>query len=267
MAETATAGILSPDEVAFYHEHGYVVPRFRVPEATLRTLRSAVDRILEERPSVRPEDLVNPHMFEWPGRNPFLDLAHDPEILDMVEQVAGPDLLLWIVRILCKPAGHGREVPWHQDGQYWPIDPLATCSVWVAVDAATPENGCLRFIPGSHKRQTLYRHRVIDRENIVLNQELEPEEFDENTAVDVILEPGQISLHDIRMIHGSKANRSAKRRAGLIMRYMPATSHFQRERADIKPGGVFNIFDQPLFQVRERDVSGRNDLTRGHWPR
>ena len=174
------------------------------------------------RPEVRPEHVLNPHVASWPeGPNPLLELARDPGILDVVEQVLGPDLILWIVRILCKPPGDGQEVPWHQDGQYWPIRPLATCSVWIALDPATPENGCMRFIPGSHKREALYRHQVISRENTALDQEVVPEELDESRAVDVVLEPGQLSLHDIRMIHGSAANRSGKRRLGLILRYFP----------------------------------------------
>jgi ectoine hydroxylase-related dioxygenase (phytanoyl-CoA dioxygenase family) len=191
--------------------------------------------------------------------------ARDPWVLDMVAQILGPDVILWITRILCKPPVRGREVPWHQDGEYWPMRPLATCSVWIAIDRVSTANGCMRFIPGSHKRQELYRHHVSNRENLVLNLELDQDQFDESRAVNVELEPGQMSLHDVRLIHGSLANASGERRAALIMRYMPATSYYDRslvrQRKDSSP---FNIFDQPLWLVRGVDRTGRNDLVHGH---
>ena len=183
----------------------------------------------------------------------------------MLEQLIGPDLVLWITRVLCKPAAKGREVPWHQDGEYWPMRPLATCSVWIALDPVSTANGCMRFIPGSHKQRELYRHHATDRANLVLNLELDQDQFDEAEAVNVELEPGQMSLHDVRLIHGSAANSSGQRRAALIMRYMPATSHYDRslvtQRRDNSP---FNIFHQPLWLMRGVDRSGKNDFVHGH---
>jgi len=260
--------MLQDDELEHYREQGYVIPRYRLPDALLRRLREGVDRVLATYTDVAQEDLANPHMIpptEGPQVNPFMEGARHPAILNMVEQVLGPDLILWITRILCKPAGIGREVPWHQDGEYWLMRPLATCSVWIAIDPVTTQNGCMRFIPGSHKRKELYRHHQTNRENLVLNLELDQDQFDESKAVNVELEAGQISLHDVRMIHGSLANASGARRAALIMRYMPATSHYDRslvkQRRDNSP---FNIFDQPLWLMRGRDRTGKNDFTRGH---
>ena len=258
--------ILTDEEIARYHDDGYVIPQVRLPGELLRELKAAVDQIIEAHPDVRPEHLMNPHMIPWQdGPNPFLELARNPEILDMVEQVLGSDLILWITRILCKPARDGQEVPWHQDGQYWPIRPLGTCSVWIAIDPATPENGCMRFIPGSHRRERLYSHHITERENLVLNQELDAGEFDETVAVNVVLEPGQMSLHDVRMIHGSLANASSQRRAGLILRYMPATSHFDRSLRHLKKdNNAFSVLDQPLWLMRGVDRCGKNDFQHGH---
>jgi ectoine hydroxylase-related dioxygenase (phytanoyl-CoA dioxygenase family) len=135
----------------------------------------------------------------------------------------------------------------------------------VAIDAATPENGCMRFIPGSHRREGLYRHHQSKREALVLNLELDADQFDERSAVDVVLEPGQISLHDVRMIHGSPPNRSGKRRAALIMRYMPASSHYDRALVAGRTfNSAFNIASQPLWLVRGVDRSGKNDFDHGH---
>jgi Phytanoyl-CoA dioxygenase (PhyH) len=260
--------VLTPQELEHYREQGYVIPAFRLPDDLLVRLRAAVDRILTDYTDVAPEDLANPHMMPPPAEadvNPFLAAARHPGILDMIEQVLGPDIVLWITRVLCKPAGVGREVPWHQDGEYWLMRPLATCSVWLALDAATPENGAMRFIPGSHQREGLYRHHESKRDNLVLNLELDADQFDESKAVDVVLEPGQLSLHDVRMIHGSLANRSAKRRAALILRYMPASSHYDRSLVlKRRTNSPFDICDQPLWLMRGIDRSGKNDFVRGH---
>jgi ectoine hydroxylase-related dioxygenase (phytanoyl-CoA dioxygenase family) len=194
-----------------------------------------------------------------------MEAARHPSILDLLEQILGPDLVLWITRVLCKPAAKGREVPWHQDGEYWLMRPLATCSVWIALDRVSVANGCMRVIPGSHLRKELYRHHVTDRENLVLNLELDRDQFDESTAVNIELEPGQMSLHDVRLIHGSLANTSGERRAALIMRYMPATSYYDRSQvAKRRDNSPFNIFDQPLWLMRGVDRTGKNDFVRGH---
>jgi ectoine hydroxylase-related dioxygenase (phytanoyl-CoA dioxygenase family) len=106
---------------------------------------------------------------------------------------------------------------------------------------------------------------LTNREKLVLNLELDQDQFDEREAVNVELEPGQMSLHDVRLIHGSLANTSGQRRAALIMRYMPAASHYDRslvrQRRDHSP---FNILDQPLWLMRGVDRSGKNDFTHGH---
>jgi Phytanoyl-CoA dioxygenase (PhyH) len=260
--------LLTAEELHQYQERGYVIPRYRLPEPLLQRLRAGLDQVLDSYTDVAQEDLANPHMIppmQGPGINPFMEAARHPAVLDMVEQILGPDLILWITRILCKPPVKGREVPWHQDGEYWLMRPLATCSVWIAIDPVSTTNGCMRFIPGSHNRSELYRHHVTNRDNLVLNLELDQDQFDESTAVNVELKPGQMSLHDVRLIHGSLANTSGQRRAALIMRYMPATSLYDRslvkQRRDNSP---FNIFDQPLWLMRGSDRTGKNDFVRGH---
>lgn len=256
---------LNQTELRHYRDRGYVIPEYRLPGTVTDALRDACDRLIAADRGTRPEHLMNPHLVPWPGgSNPFMEIARDAGILDRVEQLIGPDLVLWVTRILCKPAGDGQEVPWHQDGQYWPIRPLGTCSVWIALEAVDRGNGCMRFIPASHRREALYAHRTSTRDNLVLNQEVIPEEFDANLAVDVALEPGQMSLHDVRMIHGSLANTSKRRRAGLILRYFPATSHFDRRIPNEPNAQGFAVTDQPLILMRGVDRSGKNDFEHGH---
>ena len=158
-----------------------------------------------------------------------------------------------------------KAIPWHQDGQYWPIKPLATCSVWIALDDVDAGNGCMRYIPGSHAGGNVYRHRTSHRKDIVLNQEVEPELFDESTARDDVLEAGQFSMHDVYLIHGSNANRSTRRRAAYVIRYMPATSTFERfdgephRQAEVS----FSMSKRPVWLLRGRDRGG-NDFGIGH---
>ncbi len=259
--------LLTPQELAQYRERGYVIPNYRLPQPLLARLRSGLESVLASYTDVAQEDLANPHMIppvQGGDVNPFMEAARHPALLDMLEQIVGPDLILWITRILCKPAVKGREVPWHQDGEYWLMRPLATCSAWIAIDPVSTANGCMRFIPGSHLRQELYRHHQANRDNLVLNMELDQDQFDERDAVNVELEPGQISLHDVRLIHGSLANDSGQRRAALIMRYMPATSYYDRTLGRRRDNSPFNIVDQPLWLMRGVDRTGRNDFQHGH---
>ncbi len=259
--------LLTPQELAQYRERGYVIPNYRLPQTLLERLRSGLESVLATYTDVAQEDLANPHMIppaQGGDVNPFMEAARHPALLDMLEQIVGPDLILWITRILCKPAVKGREVPWHQDGEYWLMRPLATCSAWIAIDPVSTANGCMRFIPGSHLRQELYRHHQANRDNLVLNMELDQDQFDERDAVNVELEPGQISLHDVRLIHGSLANDSGQRRAALIMRYMPATSYYDRTLGRRRDNSPFNIVDQPLWLMRGVDRTGRNDFQHGH---
>ena len=261
---------LSTSEIEYYRDEGFVVPEFRLPAEQVTRLRAALDSVIAANPDIRPEQLVSVHTEERGaegvrGNDLFLELARNDEILDLVEQLIGPDLVLWGCQAFCKPAGNGMEVPWHQDGHYWPIKPLATCTVWIAIDDSVIENGCLRVIPRSHCEQTLQSHLVEDRTDVVLNQRVEEDLFDESTAVDVELEAGQMSLHDVYLIHGSNPNRSPHRRAGLAIRYMPASSLFDRGRtADASAGYMVDFSKRPIWLVRGQDRTGLNDFQVGH---
>jgi ectoine hydroxylase-related dioxygenase (phytanoyl-CoA dioxygenase family) len=184
----------------------------------------------------------------------------------MVEALIGRDVILWGCQIFCKPGGDGLEVPWHQDGHYWPIRPLATCTVWLALDRSDVENGCLRVIPASHRGRRLHDHLREEREDLVLNQRVVGGAFDEARAVDVELEPGEMSMHDVYMIHGSNPNRSPRRRAGVAIRYMPATSLFDRTLMppSAQSGYQVDFSTRPLWLLRGKDRTGRNDFSVGH---
>lgn len=262
---------LRPDEIEKYRADGYVIPRYRLPGERTQAMVAALDALLRDNPGVRPEKLVSAHVEGdngegVRGRRAFLELARDPELVELVSGVLGDDIILWGCHVFCKPAEEGYETPWHQDGHYWPIRPLANCTVWVALEESSVRNGCLRVIPGSHTAQQLHEHLHEDRTDLTLQQRLAPGTFDEASAVDVQLQPGQMSLHDVYMIHGAKANRSMQRRTGVALRYMPATSVFERHLrpVDGKSGVTVDFARRPLWLVKGVDRSGRNDLEIGH---
>jgi ectoine hydroxylase-related dioxygenase (phytanoyl-CoA dioxygenase family) len=266
--------LLGDAEVRQYHELGYLVPSFRLSAPIVDGLRDALDRLLRDNPGVRPEKLISAHLWRSGGQPnaegvrgqaEFLALARNEQILDAVEQLIGPDIILWGCHVFCKPAGDGHETPWHQDGHYWPIRPLATCTVWVALDPSTTENGCLRVIPRSHLARTSHPHLHEDRQDLVLQQRLPEASFDADSAVELELQPGQMSMHDVYMIHGAQANRSTRRRAGVALRYMPGSSVFERDLDPVAGrSGLTTAFStRPLWLLRGRDRTGRNDFKLG----
>ena len=248
---------LSEAEVDRYHENGYVIPEYRLPEETLQDIRADYDRLLARHPEFRD---YCPMLLRYDLS--FLNYARDPNILDMVAQVIGPDIILWNSSFFAKPAVNGKKTPWHQDGEYWPLRPLATCTVWLAIDEATVENGCLKFMPGSHKRKELRPHRTNKDPNFTLHQELLESEYDDEKAVPLELEAGQMSLHDVYLLHGSEANDSGKPRRGMTMRFMPGTSVFDREKAkQLSRGlGVVDHSDRTIYLMRGQDKTGENDF-------
>jgi ectoine hydroxylase-related dioxygenase (phytanoyl-CoA dioxygenase family) len=262
---------LSKQDIANYHANGYVIPQYRLEPEFVKELQDALNTLIANNPGVRPEKLVSAHIE---GRNDegvtgsqkFLQLAMHPPIIDLVEQLIGPDIILWGCHVFCKPASEGYETPWHQDGHYWPIRPLANCTVWVALEPSTQENGCLRVIPGSHTAKQLYEHLHEDRNDLTLNQRMAEGTFDESQAADLELQPGEMSMHDIYMIHGAKANTSQQRRTGVALRFMPGTSLFDRNLrpSDGKTGVNVSFATRPLWLLRGQDKTGQNDFSVGH---
>jgi hypothetical protein len=256
---------LSQCEIDTYYKEGLIIPDYRLPAWKLSQLQEGLNQLIRDNPHVRGEKLISAHLSENPGEGVrgnriFFDFASDPDILDLLECVIGPDIILWGAHVFCKPAGDGKEVPWHQDGHYWPIRPLATCTVWVAIDDSTRENGAMRYIPGSHK-SGLYKHSTDSSDDLALNQVLGPGQVDETQARDDVLEAGELSMHDVYLVHGSPPNRSNKRRAGLALRYMPATSYFDH---NIPSRDHFADFSRrPIFLLRGVDRTGRNDFSIG----
>jgi ectoine hydroxylase-related dioxygenase (phytanoyl-CoA dioxygenase family) len=260
---------LTEDEIAAYRRDGLLVPSLRISDGLLGRMRESLQRLLRDNPHVPPDAMYCPHRpysdeQGLRGSEEWIEHARSPEILDVVEDLIGPDIILWGSTLFGKPARGGKEVPWHQDGEYWPIDPLATCTVWVALDDSTPENGCLRYVVGSHREKRLRSHLITDRDDLAFNQALDPAEIEGAEVVAVPLAAGQVSCHDVFTVHGSGPNRSGKRRAGLALRYMPSSSFFDHSCSVLAGrAGKVSFSERRIFLMRGQDRCGRNDFATG----
>jgi hypothetical protein len=157
-----------------------------------------------------------PHLlFTW-----LADLVRHPSILDAVEDVLGPNLLAWSTSFFIKEARDSAYVSWHQDATYWGLSAPDVVTAWVAFTDATVENGAMRMVPGSHDAQLEHRDTFAPNNLLSRGQEIAVE-VDEARGVDILLRAGEMSLHHVRMVHGSPANRSDDRRIGFAIRYIP----------------------------------------------
>ena len=150
----------------------------------------------------------------------LLEIVRRREILDAVEHVLGPDILCWSTGVFLKEAGDPAFVSWHQDVTYWGLAPHDVVTAWVALSPATVESGAMHFLPGSHIGPIGTHTETFARDNLLSRGQTLTTDIDETQAVDVVLQPGQFSLHHIRLAHGSRPNRSDDRRIGIAIRYM-----------------------------------------------
>lgn len=155
-------------------------------------------------------------LFTWADA-----LVHHPKILDAIEDVIGPDILCWNTNFFIKEANSPGFVSWHQDSTYWGLDPDDVITAWIALTEVTPENGYMQMIPGSHKIDQLPHLDTFHKDNLLSRGQEISVEVDRSKAVGITLSAGEVSLHHIKTVHGSDANRSNDRRIGLAIRYIP----------------------------------------------
>ena len=258
LKEKTMQAALTPEELKRYRDDGIIIPRVGLGIDAVAALRHKLDSFLSEQ-GITDADYV-PDIIERDSS--WLKIGSMPEILDAVEKIIGEDIIIWGSALFCKAGKGGRATPWHQDGHYWPIRPLETVTAWIAIDDVNSENSCLRVIPGSHRDRVSYSHDVDNSDQIILNQVLKSEHLQSAPPRDIELAPGKFSIHDVYLIHGANPNNSGKRRAGLVFRYMPASSYFDRQLAtqQVKELGVLDLSRRKLFLVRGTDRSGLNDV-------
>ncbi|MCH9672520.1 MAG: phytanoyl-CoA dioxygenase family protein [Gammaproteobacteria bacterium] len=166
-------------------------------------------------------------LFPWISK-----LMRDPRILDLIEDVIGPDILVWTTHLYPKDPGDKRFISWHQDAAHWGLDSDRIVTAWIALSDATEASGCMRMLPGSHQRGVVEHHDTWDKDNILTRGQTISEEIDESRAVSVELSAGEISLHHVNMWHASNPNEAHYRRVGLAIRYITPGARQQRVAED-----------------------------------
>lgn len=208
--------------LAQYRRDGFVsgVPVFSVAETA--KLRADVEALEAAPPSAAAEKGLN-QFFRVNGQLviPLLaEIARTPAILDRVETILGPNLLVWSVELFIKEPGDGKAVSWHQDITYWGMGETDDeTTAWIALSDVSVQAGCMRFIPGSHVGGIAAHDDTFSDDNL-LSRGQEIQDVDENRAVHGPLRPGEMSLHHGRCFHASSPNGSNDRRIGVAIRYV-----------------------------------------------
>lgn len=211
--------ILTQQQVEQYRQQGFLSPIDVMSEEEASRYAQQLQAAEVEYPQeLNAENRNNPHLAFG-----FLDqLAHHPVILDAVEDLIGPDSALWGSVLFIKEPETRYYVSWHQDATYVGISPHDYVTPWLALTPSDRETGCMSMIPGSH-RDDIQPHLETFHDDNILTRGQAIQEVDESVAVDLILRPGQMSLHHCRVIHGSQPNRSKQRRVGFALQgYVPA---------------------------------------------
>jgi ectoine hydroxylase-related dioxygenase (phytanoyl-CoA dioxygenase family) len=217
---------LDATQVRRYQADGYAVVHQQVfTPADFSRLRDIFEEHLAQHGERIFDELDMPHVRD----ERLLRLLLDDAVLDLVEPITGPDIVLWSSGFICKQPFVGPPTPWHEDSAYWTgrlDNDQRIVTVWLALDRTFRENGCMGVIPGSHLGDGA-QYRTIDADAFFHSEAIA---VDESEAVWFELAPGECSLHDGRILHGAAANTSPHRRAGYTMRYLPAGTRIVPER-------------------------------------
>lgn len=235
-------GRLSAQQVAFYDREGYLL--FDKP-VLKQDQFDRLTAIFEENLARYGEDDLDTIHFR---DDRLFEFLFSDEVLDLVEPIIGGDIGLWSSHFITKSPRVGKATPWHEDSAYWNgrISTMANIiTVWLAIDEATPENGCMKVIPGTH-HNGFSEYEVVDASKNIFGSQIKADQFDADKAVYFSLKPNHCSLHEARIIHGADANTSDKRRCGYTMRYFPTTSQVYPEKW---PG-------HKIWLARGRDIAG-----------
>ena len=211
-----------------YDEKGYVIVREAVDADLARETAEHVHWLAQRHLDIRPERFGHKMLVS----DPFMHrLVSDERLVDIVEQFLGPNIAMWAAHYIAKPPEHGQRVLWHQDGSYWPLEPMEVTTIWLAATASTRANGCMRLLPGTQNNRLLSRREMIDVKDgkNVLESGIHPSQIDDSHVVDLELNPGDVSVHNPRIIHSSEPNTSDKWRIGLTLRYIPTSTRVMRE--------------------------------------
>ncbi|MCY4592123.1 MAG: phytanoyl-CoA dioxygenase family protein [Alphaproteobacteria bacterium] len=190
----------------------------------------------------------------------FDAMVRKPHVVDAVSRLLGPDLMVWSSGLFIKDANSTNIVTWHQDLTYWGLDDADELTVWVALSPATVESGCMRFVPGSHRHRQVAHTDTFDANNLLSRGQEVAVEVDESDAVDIVLRPGQASMHHGHLFHSSGPNRTGNRRIGAAVRYIrPSMKQQTGDRslvalvAGTDDFGHFTVAGSPRGRLADED--------------
>lgn len=211
------AGSLTETQIDHFSNEGWLAP-FRAIDAAqaAEAVRWLNEYEIRQRADVNQHLKIKGHLAApW-----IVELARNRNILDAVESLIGPNIMLFAASIFAKPGKDGSYVSWHQDSAYFGLDPHDEVTAWVALTESNMANGALQVMPGSHKGPDLHHDETFEPNNLLIRgQKIDIQ--DDSRAVTMELKAGEFSLHHERTVHGSKQNTTDTRRSGFAFFYMP----------------------------------------------
>jgi hypothetical protein len=212
--------ILTQQQIDQYWRDGCVFPVRVMSEADAKAIRARLEAFEQEtggplKGSLRHKSHL---LFSWLG-----DLVRQEKIVDAIEDLYGPDLLCWTTNFFIKEAHNPAFVSWHQDSTYWGLDRPDVVTAWIALTESNEANGAMGFIPGTHTSDQIPHRDTFAKDNLLTRGQEVAVEVDEAKAVTITLKPGEMSLHHVRLVHGSPPNPSNDRRIGFAIRYIPTS--------------------------------------------
>lgn len=216
---------LTEEQKKFFAENGYLSGLKVLDENEVIAFRKEAQRILDMKldGGVNPTNVKGWHMRD----SAVYKVATHPQLIDYMEDLLGPNVLLWGNRIFCKPPKSEMTVSWHQDVSAWPLEPYKTLTVWLAVDDADEANGALEVIPGTHKNGGyLHKHGAGGYGNALDKNLSIVDPIEESNKLSLSLKAGEISVHHTNLVHGSPKNGDpTRRRCGFTFRFCPPDVH------------------------------------------
>ena len=259
MTQTATVTpsktkVLTPAQLDAYRRNGYHFPSRALSAEEAFAYRNKLESAEASVGGPLRGPLRNkPHLiFTWAA-----ELVRHPAILDAVEDVLGPNLLCWSSSFFIKDAKDPSFVSWHQDSTYWGLSHPHVVTAWVALSRSVVENGCMRVIPGTHLKDQLPHKDTFAENNLLTRGQEVAVEVNPEDAVDIELQPGEFSIHHVRLVHGSDPNTSGERRIGYAIRYIPTyvrQTEGPRDCATLVRGvDTYHYFDAELVPKADLD--------------
>ncbi len=212
--------ILSQQQIDDYWRDGCIFPIRVMSEGDALEIRRRLEAFEAKTGGPLKGDLRHKShlLFSWLG-----DLVRQEKIVDAIEDLYGPDLLCWTTNFFIKEAHNPAFVSWHQDSTYWGLDKPDVVTAWIALTPSNLANGAMGFIPGTHKGDQIPHRDTFAQNNLLTRGQEVTVDVDERRAVTIELKPGEMSLHHVRLVHGSPPNPSGDRRIGFAIRYIPTT--------------------------------------------